>query len=90
MKILCLHSDYIKVEPTKKAIKDAEEIEKKLLESKETLVVFSAVEKIDEENPEDVIKNSVKEIEDVYNQVKAKEILIYPYIQPFHVPLSRI
>jgi len=80
MKILCLHSDYIKVEPTKKAIKDAEEIEKKLLESKETLVVFSAVEKIDEENPEDVIKNSVKEIEDVYNQVKAKEILIYPYV----------
>ncbi|MCD6478051.1 MAG: threonine--tRNA ligase [Candidatus Aenigmarchaeota archaeon] len=88
MKILCLHSDYIKVEPTKKAIKDAEETEKKLLESKEALVVFSAVEKIDEENPENIIKNSAKEIEDVYNQIKAKEILIYPYVHLTKNPSS--
>jgi len=80
MKILCLHSDYLKVRPTKKAIKDADEIKEKEFQSKETLVIFTAVEKRDEENPENVIKNGVKEIKSVYNQVKAKEIVIYPYV----------
>ena len=88
MKILCLHSDYIKVRPTKKAIKDADVIEEKEFSSKETLVVFTAVEKGDEENPENVVKNGVKEIIDVYNQVKAKEIVIYPYVHLTTEPSS--
>lgn len=88
MKILCLHSDYIKVRPTKKAIKDADTIDKKEFSSKETLVVFTAVEKGDEENPENVIKNGIKEIVDVYNQVKAKEIVIYPYVHLTTEPSS--
>lgn len=88
MKILCLHSDYIKVKPTKKALKDADEIKKKVLESKESLVVFTAVEESDEKNPKEVVESCKKEIEDVYNQVKAKEILIYPYVHLTKNPSS--
>jgi len=79
LKILCLHSDYIRVRPTKKAIKTAESIDKEPIESKETLVVFTAVEKRDE-NKSKTIEKCIDEIESVYNQVKAKEILIYPYV----------
>ncbi|UCG95499.1 MAG: threonine--tRNA ligase [archaeon] len=88
MKILCLHSDYLKVRPTKKAIKDADQVEKKEFRSKEALVVFTAVEKGDEENPEMVIKNGIKEILEVYKQVKAKEIVIYPYVHLSPEPSS--
>lgn len=88
MKILCLHSDYIKVRPTKKAIKDADEIKEKEFSSKEALVVFTSVEKKDEENPEMVIKNGIKEILSVYDQVKAKEIVIYPYVHLSQDPSS--
>ncbi len=88
MKILCLHSDYIKVRPTKKAIRDAEEIKEKELQAKEALVVFTSVEKKDEENPEAVIKNGIREIESVYDQVKAKEIVIYPYVHLSTDPAS--
>lgn len=88
MKLLCLHSDYIKVRPTKKAVKEADEIKEKELEAKEALVVFTAVEKKDEENPENVIKNGIKEIVNVYEQVKAKEIVIYPYVHLTSDPAS--
>lgn len=88
MKILCLHSDYIKVRPVQKAIKDADQIDKKEFQSREALVVFTAVEKKDEENPQNVVKNGIKEILDVYNQVKAKEIVIYPYVHLSSDPAS--
>ncbi|MCD6367480.1 MAG: threonine--tRNA ligase [Candidatus Aenigmarchaeota archaeon] len=88
MKILCLHSNYIKVEPAKKAVKNADEIKKKLLESKEALVIFTAVEESDEKNPKEVLKGVVKEIVDVFDQVKAKEIVIYPYVHLTKNPSS--
>lgn len=88
MKILCLHSDYIKVRPIKKAIKDADTIKEKEFQSKETLVVFTAVEKGDEKNTKNVIEKGIKEILDVYNQVKAKEIVLYPYVHLSQTPSS--
>ncbi len=50
MKVLFIHADYIKIDVKKKAIADADEIKEKNLESKECLVVFTAVEKDDEKN----------------------------------------
>ncbi|HLE05886.1 MAG TPA: threonine--tRNA ligase [Candidatus Nanoarchaeia archaeon] len=79
MKILTLHSDYIKFEPTKKAIKSAEDIELKESMMKECLVVFSAVEKDDEEKVDGVIKELVSQIKKVAEQVKTKKIVLYPY-----------
>jgi len=80
MKILALHSDYIKFESRKKAIKDAEAVKKAKETVKECLVVFSSVEKRDETNPENVARRYVQEVKDIAKQVKAKKIVIYPYV----------
>jgi threonyl-tRNA synthetase len=88
MKILCLHSDFIKVEVKKKALKDAEKPEKSKEEVKECLVVFSSVEKRDEANPDNVAKNLVKEIGDVASQLKTNRIVLYPYVHLTSSPSS--
>ncbi|MEM4259803.1 MAG: threonine--tRNA ligase [Candidatus Woesearchaeota archaeon] len=79
MKILTLHSDFIKYEPKKKAILSAEEVNKGIREIRECLVVMTAVEKSDEENPDKVIKKYVHEVEDIASRVKTKTIVLYPY-----------
>ncbi|MFC2143843.1 threonine--tRNA ligase [Candidatus Aenigmatarchaeota archaeon] len=80
MKILLLHSDFIEWEPRKKAIKGAEEIEKKVSSVDEVLVVFSSVEKTDEGKERSIISKTSKEINKVAKEVKAKNIVIYPYV----------
>ncbi|MBI2138578.1 hypothetical protein HYU13_03245, partial [Candidatus Woesearchaeota archaeon] len=80
MRILLLHSDFIKFEAQKQAIKDAEKIEKAEHEVKECLVVLTSVEKRDEKNPDAVIQRYVKEVDDVAKQVKADKVVIYPYV----------
>ena len=79
MKILLLHCDYIKFKALKKALKSAEELsekEKKEQEVKEALVVLTAVEKGDSKAS---VKLYVDNIKDVASQVKAKNIVLYPY-----------
>ncbi len=80
MKILLLHSDFIEWEPRKKAIKQAEEVEKKVSNVKDVLVVFSTVEKTDEGKERIIIKKTSKEIANVMKEVKAKNIVVYPYV----------
>jgi len=78
MKIITLHSDYIKFKALKKAIKsldlDVKEKSEKFV--KEPLVILTAVEKGDDNN---TIKDFVKEVKSIANQVKAKNIVLYPY-----------
>ncbi len=77
MKILTLHANWIKVKPTKKAVKTAEEIPKDFsLEEKESLVVFTAIEKEDNEK---TIDNAVKEVKNTLKQLNAKKVIVYPY-----------
>ncbi len=80
MRVLFIHSDYLKYE-VKKETPVAEEIEeaKKNGAFDESLVVFTAVEKEDEKNPKAVVKNLVKEVKKVNEQVKAENVVIYPY-----------
>jgi len=81
MKILSLHCDYIKFKPLKKALKQPEELSearKKPQEIKEPLVIFTAVEKQDETNP-NLIKQYADTIKDIAKQVGAKNIVLYPY-----------
>ncbi|MEM5782755.1 MAG: threonine--tRNA ligase [Candidatus Aenigmatarchaeota archaeon] len=80
MKILTLHSDNLEVEPKTKAIKQAEEIKEKKFEFKEVLVTFVAAEKIDENSIVEVSKNTAEEIIKVAEQVKCKNIVLYPYV----------
>lgn len=80
MRILLIHSDYINYK-TKSKTKIAEDIEEKQksMHFDNSLVVFTAVEKKDEDDPQKVIENSLKEIKDVFTKVKAENIVIYPY-----------
>ncbi len=80
MKILSLHCDYIRYKALKKALKKPEKISKKRQKGdiKEPLVILTAIERQDESNPK-VVDEIVKEIKKIAKQVKAKNILLYPY-----------
>ena len=80
MRILLIHSDHLKYQ-TKSKTRIAEEIsdEGKKGEFNNALVVFTAVEKEDEENLTEVVKKAAKEIADVTEKVKADIVVIYPY-----------
>jgi threonyl-tRNA synthetase len=88
MKILLIHSDFIEYEPKKKAIKDAEDVKKKKVRVNEALVVFSSVEKQDERHPKKIVQNAVDEILNVQKQVKAKSIVLYPFVHLSQDPSS--
>ena len=80
MKTLNLHCDYIKFKALKKALKKIDEIaEKQTLkgEAKECLVVMIAVEKSD--TPDKTVKKLIENIKDVSDQIKTKNIVLYPY-----------
>lgn len=80
MRILLIHSDYLNYN-VKNKTPVAEEIEdaKKQGAFDESLVVFTAVEKDDENNPQGIVKNLVKEVIKINDQVKAENIVLYPY-----------
>ena len=81
MKVLLLHVDYIRFKPLKKALRKIESLsdkEKEGGEAREAMVVLTAVEKGDS-NVQEVVKSLVKEVKDVAGQVKAKNVVLYPY-----------
>ena len=80
MKILTLHSDFIEFEAKQKAIKEPEPLKNKKERVEQALVVFAAVEKKDEQNPENTAKKAVENIKDIASQVKEKRIVLYPYV----------
>jgi threonyl-tRNA synthetase len=79
MKLLLIHSDYIEYEVKDKAIKTPEEIIKKHDRFEEALTVFTAIEKVDEKSPTDAVKQAVEEIIKTADQLKVKNIMLYPY-----------
>ncbi len=77
MRILTLHCDYIKFKPLKKAIKNPEEIENdQEQEVREPLVVLTAVEQGDDSA---VLQQTLDAIKKTAGEVKAKNIVLYPY-----------
>jgi threonyl-tRNA synthetase len=80
VKILLLHSDFIEWEPKKPAIAGAEKADRKPVRVSDALAVFSAVEKPDKGNPEEVAEKATKDILEVFSKVKARNIVIYPYV----------
>ena len=80
MRVLLIHSDYLKYK-TKNKTPIAEEIEKEKEEGEfsESLVVFTAVEKEDEKNPAGVVNNLINEIKSTNDQISAERIVLYPY-----------
>jgi threonyl-tRNA synthetase len=88
MKILLLHSDFIEWEPKEKALKNIADIEKKVSNVKEVLVVFSAVEKTDEGKEKVIIEKTTGEIMKVMKEVKAQNVVVYPYVHLTRTPSS--
>ena len=79
MKILTLHVDEIEFQATKKALKTAEETDKKPKNVKECLVVLASVEKRDESDAKLVAERLAKEVDDIAQQIKVDKIVLYPY-----------
>jgi threonyl-tRNA synthetase len=80
LQLLLIHSDFIEFE-AKKPTKMAEEIDDSAKKGRleEALCAFIAVEKFDEDDPDAVIAEGVKQITDVAKQVHAARIMLYPY-----------
>ncbi len=80
MKTLNLHCDYIKFKALKKALKKIEEIApNQVLEGdvKDCLVVLTAIEKGD--SVEESATQLVESIKNIISQVKAENVVLYPY-----------
>lgn len=81
MKILLLHVDYIKFKPLKKAIKSISELpenDKREKKVEEALVVMTAVEKTDSDVKK-IAEKLAENVRDVAKQVKAENVVLYPY-----------
>ena len=80
MQILLIHSDHIEYQ-VKKKTPVAEKIDEDMHHGSmdEALTVFIAVEKADETDPKKAVAASIDEIKKVAGQVKAENIMLYPY-----------
>lgn len=76
MRILQQHLDFIEYEPREKEISLAEEAEKKKYHYDEIVVLFTSVEKGDND---DVAKKAVEGVKDFLGKLKVNRIIIYPY-----------
>ena len=90
MKILSIHADYIIINPLTKAIRNAEELkEKKEEKIEECLVLFTAIEKPDEQAaPEKLAEAYLKEVDSLSALVKCKNIVVYPLVHLTSTPSS--
>ena len=81
MRLLFIHSDYMRYEVKQKATKAAEELAQDKMSGSmdEVLVVFASVEERDAENPKGAAAAGVASIKDVLAQVKADKVMLYPY-----------
>ena len=84
MRILMFHVDYFKCEITEKGrSKIVEEYTSPVAEMSEALIILSTVEKQDEAAPEKIAQNAVKEITDLAEKVKTKNIVLHPFAHLF-------
>ncbi len=79
MKLLLIHSDFIEYEIKDKAITNPEETKIKSDRFEEALTAFTAVEKVDEKSPKQAVQDATAEITKTAEQLKVKNIMLYPY-----------
>jgi len=81
VRLLLVHADRFEYEAREKAVKEPEALDeshkKGALEN--GLVVFSTVEKSDEQEPEQIAANAASSIEEVLGWLKTKKVMVYPY-----------
>ncbi|MGD8506462.1 MAG: threonine--tRNA ligase [Candidatus Bathyarchaeota archaeon] len=76
MRILQLHSNFIEYKPIKKEVAIAEKTEKKAKRFEDIVVLFTSVEKRDNDV---VAKRAIDEVKASLAKLKANRVLIYPY-----------
>jgi threonyl-tRNA synthetase len=76
MKILQLHVDFVEYTPVKKEIRGAEEIEPRTVREDEIVVLFTAVEKGDDEA---LAREAVAETNAFLSKLGTKRMMIYPF-----------
>src|SRR5438093_8428804 len=83
VRLLLIHADKFEYESKEKAVKEPELIpdhaKKGMLQ--DGLVVFTTVEKGDEQSPENTATNAAASIEEVLGWLKTNRVMIYPYAQ---------
>jgi len=81
LRLLLVHADRFEYEAREKAVKEPEPLDeshkKGALEN--GLVVFSTVEKNDEQEPEQIASNAASSIEEVLGWLKTRKVMVYPY-----------
>lgn len=89
MRILLIHSDYIEYE-AKKKLDFADEIPEKEKKGRmeECLVVFTSVEKADENKMDTIVENTCKEIAKTADLVNTQNVMLYPYVHLSSTPSS--
>src|SRR5256712_5156373 len=80
LRLLLIHADRLEYETREKAVKEPEPLDdshrKGALE--DGIVVFSTVEKNDEQDPEQITTNAASSIEEVLGWLKTKRVMVYP------------
>src|SRR5437899_8140420 len=81
MRLLLVHADRFEYEAREKAVKEPEPLDEshKRGALENGLVVFSTVEKNDEQEPEQIATNAASSIEEVLGWLKTKKVMVYPY-----------
>ena len=81
MKLLMLHCDYFSfatTQPTKFAEQVGEEC--KSCGIKDTLVIFTTVERKDERDPKAVVECAVHEINTTTKRLGVRKLIVYPFV----------
>lgn len=89
MKLLLVHSDGFSYDVKDKALKNAEELDnsqKAFNTDDSILVIFSSVEKSDESNQKQLVISAVPAILKAAEELKEKNVLLYPWVHLSHVP----
>ncbi len=81
MRLLLIHADRFEYEARERAVKEPEPLDEshKRGALENGLVVFSTVEKIDEQDPEQIATNAASSVEEVLGWLKTKKVMVYPY-----------
>ncbi len=81
MRLLLVHADRFEYEAREKAVKEPEPLDESHKKGglENGLVVFSTVEKNDEQEPDQIAANAASSIEEVLGWLKTKKVMVYPY-----------
>src|SRR5207249_10726152 len=81
MRLLLVHADRFEYEAREKAVKEPEPLDEshKRGALENGLVVFSTVEKNDEQERDQIASNAASSIEEVLGWLKTKKVIVYPY-----------